>query len=658
MNAKTILRVALAVGTVLVPAPVDAAPFNDWSSRQELEVTAPGLVRVALSPETFDAAQATLADLRLVDPTGTEVPYRLERPQASSRMLRPADGWQVFLEAGRTRVEMDLRLRGRCTAVVLETPSPEFLKAASMEGTKDGITRTLFKDFPLFRQAGGATQLRLKLPEGDWQHLRITLDDARSKPIAITGIVILEEDSPAPPPAVFATVPGERVESDSQTRIAIDLGAARIPLAGLRFHTGEPLFIRRVDVLTRGWENGEIRERSLGSGTLFRVALEGEPTTANLDLVLSVQPPTRELVLVIENGDSPPLPIEAIEALWNPTELLFLARQSGLFQLLSGNSRAAGPRYDVSGLSSLSTSAAVARLRPGSLVANPEFHPSEPLPEIPVLAAALDVEGWSFRRALKLAAGSVQQLELTPHVLAHSHAGLGDLRLVADGRQVPFILERPGFNRAIHPEVSRADDPKRPRLSSWTIRLPQPRLPVVKLSCETQARLFQRDVRVFEEVVDGRGERHARSLGNATWIRRPESKVSRLNVMIVTAPVTETLRLEMDNGDNPGIDLEKFQAFVPVSRMLFKAPPGETVMLCYGNPQAASLTYDLDLVAPRLLAASKSEALLADADPVGAMVRGGAPKSLPVLFYGALALVVVVLALVIIRLLPKPATPA
>lgn len=658
MNVKSLLRIGLMAGPVLVPAPVDAASFNDWRFHQELAIAAPGLVRVALPPETFDAAQATLADLRLVDPAGMEVPYRIERPQATSRMLRPTDGWQVFLEASRTRVEIDLRLQGRCAAVMLETPAPEFLKAASMEGTTDGVTRTLLAEFPLFRQAGGATQLRLKVPEGDWQHLIVTLDDARSKPIAITGIALLEEESPSPPPAIIATVPGERVESESQSRLPIDLGAARIPLAGLRFHTGEPLFIRRVEVFTRGWDNGEVRERSLGSGTIFRVALDGAPPTVNLDLPLNVQAPTRELVLVIENGDSPPLPIESIEALWNPTELLFLARQSGSFQLWSGNSRITGPRYDVSVLGSLPKSAAVARLQPGSLVANPEFKPSEPLSEVPVFAAALDTDGWSFHRDLKLAAGSVQQLELTPHVLAHAQAGLGDLRLIARGRQVPFILERPGFNRAINPEVSRADDPKRPRLSSWTIRLPQPGLPVVKLSCETEARLFQRDIRVFEEVVDGRGERHRRSLGNATWVRRPESKVSRLSVTVVAVPITETLHLEMDNGDNPGLDLKTFQAFLPVSRVLFKAPPGETVTLCYGNPKATAPNYDLDLVAPRLLAESKAEAMLADEDPVGAVVRGGGRKSLPFLLYGALALVVVVLALVIVRLLPKPATPA
>ena len=637
----------------------DAAPLNDWPSRQALDVTTPGLVRVTLPPATFDAAQASLADLRLLDPAGAEVPYLIERPRSTARSLtlRPQESWQAFLEANRTRIEIDVNLTGRLTAIGLETPAPEFLKAASLAGTAAGATRALFSGHPVFRQPGGAAQLRLKLPEGAWTHLTLTLDDTRSKPVPITGILLYEEESPAPPPETAATRLGERIEGAGETRLTLDLGAARLPLAGLRFETDEPLFIRRVNVLTRQWENGEVRERSLGGGTIYRVAVEGRSAVAQLDLALDVQPPTRELVLVIDNGDSPPLPVDAVVALRRPTQLVFLARQTGAFQLFSGNPRAPVPRYDVAALASQLKGASVASLLPGGLGANPEFRPSEPLPEIPLFAAALDVTPWPFHRAIKPAAGKVQQLELTPHVLAHAQAGLGDLRLVAAGKQVPFILERAGFSRAVVPEVSRADDPKRPRLSRWSIRLPQARLPVTKLTCETKATLFQREARVFEEVPDDRGERRPWLLGGASWVRTPDSKPVRFSVALTPAPRTDTLLLEIDNGDNPALELEKFQVFIPVNRLLFKPPPGATVELCYGNAKAVAPSYDLGLVAPQMLAAAKSDAALADADPAGPLARRASSTNMSYLFFGVLALVVGVLVVVIMRLLPKPAKP-
>ena len=651
---KLFLPLALAL---LCVSHAEAAPLNDWPFRQSLEVTAPGLVRVALPPETFDAAQTSLADLRLIDPAGAETPYLIERPRAVTRALRPQQGWQVFLETNRTRIEIDVKLRGRLIAIVLESPASEFLKAVSLSGMAAGTTRTLLTSHPIFRQPGGATQLQLQLPEGAWTHLTVLLDDTRSKPIPITGVQFHEEESPAPTLEVAPARLGERIEGAGETRLTIDLGAARVPLGGLRFQTDEPLFVRRVNVLTRQWENGEVRERSLGGGTIYRVAVEGQTTSAQLDLSIDAQPPTRELTLVIDNGDSPPLPVSVVTALLRPTRLVFLARQPGAFQMFSGNPRVAAPRYDVAALAAQLKSASVLQLKPGALVAHSDYQPSEPLPEIPLFAAALDAKPWTFRRAIKTASGSVQQLELTPHVLAHAQAGFSDLRLVAAGKQVPFILERAAFTRAIIPEVSRADDPKRPRLSRWNIGLPQARLPITQLSCETKATLFQREARVSEEIADGRGERYPRLLGSASWVRKPDGKSGRFSVTLTSPPQTQTLHLEIDNGDNPALELEKFQVFLPVTRLLFKAPPGATVELCYGNPQAVAPSYDLGLVAPQILAAAKSEATLADADPSGPMRQSSSRNTASMIFFGVLALVVAVLILVIVRLLPKPANP-
>ena len=635
-----------------------AAPLNDWPFRQGIDVTAPGLVRVALPPETFNAAQASLADVRLIDPAGTETPYLIERPRAASRTLRPQEGWQVFLEANRTRIEIDVKLRGELTAISLETPATEFLKSVALTGTAAGASRTLFSAQPVFRQPGGSTQLELQLPEGAWTHLTLTLDDARSKPIPISGVLLHEEESPAPMLEVSAARLGERIEGAGETRLSIDLGAARVPLAGLRFETDEPLFIRRVNVLTRQWENGEVRERSLGSGTIYRVAVEGQTPVARLEFSLDAQPPTRELTLVIDNGDSPPLPVSAITALLRPVHLVFLARQAGPFQLFSGNPRAPAPRYDVAALAAQLKSASLTHLKPAGLIANPDFLPSEPLPEIPLLAAALDVKAWSFRRPVKAASGTVQQLDLTPHVLAHAQPGLSDLRLMASGMQVPFIIERASFTRAITPEVSRADDPKRPRLSRWSIQLPQSRLPITQVTCDTKATLFQREGRVVEEIADHRGERFPRALGSASWVRKPDTKPGRLSVILASPPQSPTLLLEVDNGDNPALELDKFQVFLPVTRLLFKAPPGATLELCYGHPQAVAPSYDLGLVAPQLLAATKSEATLADGDPAGPLLQSASGTTTSMLFFGVLALVVTVLIAVIVRLLPKQANPA
>ena len=52
---------------------------NEWRNAQTLEVPAKGLVRVSVPTATLDAAQPGLEDLRIVDPTGNQVPYLIER---------------------------------------------------------------------------------------------------------------------------------------------------------------------------------------------------------------------------------------------------------------------------------------------------------------------------------------------------------------------------------------------------------------------------------------------------------------------------------------------------------------------------------------------------------------------------------------------------
>jgi hypothetical protein len=129
-----------------------------------------------------------------------------------------------------------------------------------------------------------------------------------------------------------------------------------------------------------------------------------------------------------------------------------------------------------------------------------------------------------------------------------------------------------------------------------------------------------------------------------------------LELVIKSAPVTDTLILETDNGDNPPIQLENFAAWYPAARVWFKALLEPPTFLYYGNARAGAPQYDIALVAPRLLAAEKSIATLAKEEALqtaGWAERAGAPRSRNVIFWVALGAVVVVLLVVIGRLLPK-----
>ena len=122
---------------------------------------------------------------------------------------------------------------------------------------------------------------------------------------------------------------------------------------------------------------------------------------------------------------------------------------------------------------------------------------------------------------------------------------------------------------------------------------------------------------------------------------------------------SDTLILETENGDNPPVELEKFTAFYPATRILFKAKADDELFLYYGNPRASSPRYDLSLVANQLLAADKKTASLDGEQQLkkSSWRENEVPGQGGIVFWGILAVVVIGLLVIISRLLPKSQSP-
>jgi hypothetical protein len=299
-------------------------------------------------------------------------------------------------------------------------------------------------------------------------------------------------------------------------------------------------------------------------------------------------------------------------------------------------------------------------LKPSSLAETPGYKTPEALAALTFTGAGIDLAGWNFFKPVQLASAGVQQLELDMDVLAHATADFRDLRLVRDGKQLPFLVERPSILRVLALNGTAAVDPKRPDLSRWQIKLPQAGIPVARLVCVSPSPLFRRDMRLWEEITDERGGKYSSELGRAAWQQTPERANREFAIQFDRTPATDTLFLETENGDNPPIELREFRSYYPVTRLVFKAAPDaqQPLRLYYGNRDASAPQYDLSLVAGQILRAEKTSASLggeeradgksgksAVAEPTE---RGG------LIFWGVLAVVVVALLALIARLLPKP----
>ena len=643
---------------------VSAAAANlpsEWQRDQSFDVSTTGLVKMSLPVETLDAARPSLEDLRLYDQAGNEVPYLIERPAQVAKAAQAVKALQVSLNANTTVITIETGLEQPLDGVTVETPAMNFIKAVRVESSEDGNRwQTLAQGQPIFRQPDGASHLQISLPPTSSKWLRLTVDDGRSPPVPFTGALVHPAmDKPPPGELIPATVT-ERDENPGETRLELNLGAANLSVASVQLETTEPLFMRQVIVAFPKVSEDTIREETIGQGTVYRIAVEGQNPSQNLSVPLDSLVSSRELFLLIKNGSSPPLPISAVHVERRPVHLVFLARQPGAYHLLTGNAHCDAPRYDLAALGMNLKDLAVSPIKISPPTDNPDFRAAEVLPGLEVTGAALDVSDWKFRKPVKISKdGGAQQIEPDLEVLAHARPGFEDLRVLDGSNQVPYIIQRTSISRALTPSVTPTKDAKDPKLSRWIIKLPQSGLPIARLTCVSPTPLFERSLSLYEELTDERGDKYRRVLGGATWTQTPERQSKEFTLTLDGTLQSDTLFLETDNGDNPPIELEKFTAFYPATRILFKAKPKDELFLYYGNPQVAPPSYDLSLVAEQLLTAEKNVASLFAEEQLKepSWYKNQMPSQGGVLLWGILALVVVVLVFIISRLLPNSQPP-
>src|SRR5689334_1089654 len=82
------LRAVLWCVSLLTTAHAAITP-TEWRFRQTVPVEARRVSKLMVPAATFDAADASLSDLRLVNASGDEVPYFIDRGRPDSGFTRP-----------------------------------------------------------------------------------------------------------------------------------------------------------------------------------------------------------------------------------------------------------------------------------------------------------------------------------------------------------------------------------------------------------------------------------------------------------------------------------------------------------------------------------------------------------------------------------------
>lgn len=317
-----------AVLAAVAPGTVDETRF-----RFERQLAAPPAASVAFEADgpLLHHARPDLADLRVVDADGRQVPWRLREQHGDDRLVAATvlnrgtqEGAAVaLLDFGRPRVVRD--------RIQLDVPLAPFVGRAELFGSDDRETFTRLSSTAIYdvRGATRAVSAVVVFPPSDFRYYRVRA----------TGVdEIRGATAVGSPPTGRLVVRPARVDvrqEATRTIVRAELPYRNIPVHELRFQTTTPAFDRPLEV--EGSMDGESWFPA-GGGRLYRFG--GERLTS-----VPLHSRYRHLRISIENADDEPLRDLRVRLLGFRRLVELAPGHRPPYRVLYG-SDAAGPDYD------------------------------------------------------------------------------------------------------------------------------------------------------------------------------------------------------------------------------------------------------------------------------------------------------------------------
>jgi hypothetical protein len=608
-----------------------------------------------------------LADLRLVDAGGRDVPYLLVYPGTADPGWQ--DGTVLPIDTVRDKssgFEVDLGTLASVDALHVEGIPPPFLKRLVLEGSGDRQRWTVLDDegtlFDLPQEA--LKQVSVPFAAGTYRYLRVTWNDTNSGrvPLPRSARARLADATTAATPATRVEVTIEpRPSEPGRSRYRVRLPAGRLPAVALVLEVGGGHVYRAAAVYESALQGTAAAPLEMGRATLSRIVREGAVAE---DLRVPIRRPRDvQLELSIEDGNNPPLDVRRVWVELAELPWIYFEAPGGDITARYGTAGVTAPRYDLEAARSTIRIGDVADARWGDPVpATPTGTADAPEVRRPQPGPAIDLSGYRYQRTLSSAPG-LAVVALDAALLAHSRgpdAGFADLRIVdADDRQIPYLLERLQEQLSVPVAVERTEATAREltgegrNLSVYALRPPVGGLPASSLVIETSGRLFTRGVRVGLQRPPDRSHRDAwfQEVAAARWTHTDEEGSRASLSLRLPAADDQPLVLVIDEGDNSPLPVTSARLLLPAYRLRFYAPEGPA-RLVYGSETQGPPQYDFELLATRILGAEATEVSLGEERGLGGGSSAEGPQLLsPRVFWAGLAVAVLVLGALIVRML-------
>jgi len=351
---------------------------------------APGTYDFPVPLQVMDKSREDLADLRLYDARGREIPYALRiRKEVNDKREVAVSLFNQATIGAASEVSVDLgENAGQHNEVEVDTTGPNFRRRVDVEGSETGKEWRTLKNgdviFAFAAQNRTVESNRISYPASRYRYLRVRvfadeLTDKKAPVISGVKVMMVIREQGELTTWNVAVPPYQLLRNQGAPASAwtIDLGG-RVPCDRLTLEVADESFSREYQL-----EDVDDPQniRLLASGELTRrVGEQRQPLVITFDN----EEYARKLRLLITDYSNQTLSISSIRAGAPARQLIFELKEADgqPLRLFFGNPKAAAPHYDFEKELPARLAFAApppARSAVGAAINNPDYEP-EPLP--------------------------------------------------------------------------------------------------------------------------------------------------------------------------------------------------------------------------------------------------------------------------------------
>lgn len=323
-----------------------AAAFGQSVSGKLEPVTADGLHRILIDADLRYRSQPDLADFRILDESGKEIPYAFSHGKGIaspffhafkqiSRASKPGKYSAFIYEtAGKATNCVTLRLAGSAIE-----------KYFSISGSDDlDEWYGLAQDIRLY-SSNAENVSEYALPKNNYRYLKIVFDDKKTLPVNLLGAGYMETTGRAFDPAV-------RLNPKSVT--ITEIKNSKKTCIEIRFDRKVWVDSLSFDIPTKGFYDRDVRiyservDKTHPGKRRERKPLRDFNLSSMRSKKVEAQFYEKVVFIEIDNLDSPPLDIRSVDLLQSPARVIAFLEKGKQYRVVSGDPTRTKPEYDLS----------------------------------------------------------------------------------------------------------------------------------------------------------------------------------------------------------------------------------------------------------------------------------------------------------------------